>query len=112
LNLFQVNPSGPLRDLKNLLFGGGLVNTLKEFLTKHWYVGIAAGVGLIIIMVSLKRQLQLHIYYYGKSKKTITTKTSQHGTQNVKTHNRIKPKLHFDEDVHFALDKLVLSEFL
>ena len=72
LNLFQVNPSGPLRDLKNLLFGGGLVNTLKEFLTKHWYVGIAAGVGLIIIMVSLKRQLQLHIYYYGKSKNTIT----------------------------------------
>ena len=63
-------------------------------------------------MVSLKRQLQLHIYYYGKSKKTITTMTSQHGTQNVKTHNRIKLKSHFDEDVHFALDKLVLSEFL
>lgn len=49
----EVNPSGPLSDLKNLLLGGGLVNTVKEFLTKHWYVGIAAGVGLIIIMVIL-----------------------------------------------------------
>ena len=50
--MFQVSPEGPLNNLKKLFLDGELVNTVKEFLTKHWYVGLAAGLGFVIIIVS------------------------------------------------------------
>ena len=48
----QVDPAGPLSNLKKLFLDGELVNAVKEFLTTHWYVGLAAGLGFVIIIVS------------------------------------------------------------
>ncbi|KAK3096050.1 hypothetical protein FSP39_022532 [Pinctada imbricata] len=46
----EVDPSGPLNNIRKLLLSGEVIETVKTFLTEHWYVGIAAGVGLIIIL--------------------------------------------------------------
>ncbi|XP_021364207.1 disintegrin and metalloproteinase domain-containing protein 10-like [Mizuhopecten yessoensis] len=47
----EVDPTGPLLALKKLLLDGEVFQTLKSFLTQHWYIGIAAGVVLIIILI-------------------------------------------------------------
>ena len=49
----QVDPSGPLSTLKNFFLSGELINKVKEFLTEYWYVAIAGGVGLIILLVCI-----------------------------------------------------------
>ena len=49
----QVDPSGPLSNLKKLILSGEAFNTVKDFLTKHWYIGLVAGLGLVIIIVSM-----------------------------------------------------------
>ena len=58
---FQVNPAGPLSNLKKLFLDGEIVNTVKEFLTKHWYVGVAAALGFVIIIVSNRLSVCLSV---------------------------------------------------
>ncbi|XP_060066641.1 disintegrin and metalloproteinase domain-containing protein 10-like [Ylistrum balloti] len=47
----EVDPTGPLLALKKLLLDGEVFQTLKAFLTQHWYIGIAAGVVLVIALI-------------------------------------------------------------
>ncbi|XP_069140541.1 disintegrin and metalloproteinase domain-containing protein 10-like [Argopecten irradians] len=47
----QVDPTGPLLALKKLLLDGEIFQTLKSFLTEHWYIGICAGVFLVIVLI-------------------------------------------------------------
>ena len=54
----QLHPEGPLSNLKKLFLDGTLVNEVKQFLTQHWYIGLAAGLGFVIIIVST------HIYHF------------------------------------------------
>ncbi|XP_076080062.1 disintegrin and metalloproteinase domain-containing protein 10-like [Mytilus galloprovincialis] len=42
----SVDPSG----LKNFFLNGEIIDKVKEFLTEYWYVAIARGVGLIILL--------------------------------------------------------------
>ena len=48
----QLHPEGPLSNLKKLFLDGSLVNEVKQFLTQHWYIGLVAGLGFVIIIVS------------------------------------------------------------
>ncbi|WAR29091.1 ADA10-like protein [Mya arenaria] len=47
----EVDPSGPLSSLKKLFLSDEGINQLKEFLTKHWYIGLGAGLGLVIVIL-------------------------------------------------------------
>ncbi|XP_076081631.1 disintegrin and metalloproteinase domain-containing protein 10-like [Mytilus galloprovincialis] len=49
----EVDPSGPLSKLKNFFLNGEIIDKVKEFLTEYWYVAIAGGVGLIILLVMM-----------------------------------------------------------
>ncbi|XP_053388042.1 disintegrin and metalloproteinase domain-containing protein 10-like [Mercenaria mercenaria] len=44
----QVSPEGPLSNLKKLFLSGDAINAVKDFLTKHWYVGLIAGLVFIV----------------------------------------------------------------
>ncbi|KAH3875989.1 hypothetical protein DPMN_039268 [Dreissena polymorpha] len=47
----KVDPSGPLSMLSRLLTGDGFSKEL-DYLSKHWYIGLAGGLVLIIVIVS------------------------------------------------------------
>ncbi|XP_033757369.1 disintegrin and metalloproteinase domain-containing protein 10-like [Pecten maximus] len=47
----EVDPTGPLLALKKLLLDGEVFQTLKTFLTQHWYIGICAAVVFVIILI-------------------------------------------------------------
>ncbi len=49
--LFQVDPSGPLANLKRFFSGEGMAS-FKEWLTAYWYVVLAAGLLLLVLLVS------------------------------------------------------------
>ncbi|XP_076080120.1 disintegrin and metalloproteinase domain-containing protein 10-like [Mytilus galloprovincialis] len=49
----EVDTSGPLSKLKNFFLNGEIIDKVKEFLTEYWYVAIAGGVGLIILLVMM-----------------------------------------------------------
>ena len=48
---WQVDPSGPLANLKRFFSGEGM-DSFKEWLTTYWYVVLAAGLLLLVLMVS------------------------------------------------------------
>ena len=54
----QVDPSGPLANLKRFFSGEGMAS-LKEWLTTYWYVVLAAGLLLLILMVGFSILIQL-----------------------------------------------------
>ena len=47
----KVDPSGPLANLKRFFSGEGMAS-FKEWLTTYWYVVLAAGLLLLVLMVS------------------------------------------------------------
>ena len=55
ISFVQLHPEGPLSNLKKLFLDGTLVNEVKQFLTQHWYIGLAAGLGFVIMIVSTQR---------------------------------------------------------
>lgn len=48
----QVDPTGPLSNIRKLLLSGDIINTVKKFLTEKWWVAVLGAVGLFIIMVT------------------------------------------------------------
>ena len=52
-----------MSNLKKLFLTGEGLNILKDFLTKHWYVGIGVGLGLIIVIVSIVLLCVLLVLY-------------------------------------------------
>ena len=50
---FQVDPSGPLATLRNLLLGEESIASLKMFLENYWYAVIFIAIAVIILMVSV-----------------------------------------------------------
>ena len=57
---WQVEPSGPLANLKRFFSGKGM-DSFKEWLTTYWYVVLAAGLLLLVLMV---RTFLLIFYIY------------------------------------------------
>ena len=47
-----MDPSGPLANLRKLIFSPEGFQTMKEWLSNYWYVVLASGVGLVLFMVS------------------------------------------------------------
>ena len=47
----QLDPVGPLNELKNFLFSDEGQATIVEWLRSRWYIVASGGLGLIIIMV-------------------------------------------------------------
>lgn len=46
----EVDPTGPLSNIRKLLLSGDIINTVKQFLTEKWWVAVLGAVGLFIIM--------------------------------------------------------------
>ncbi|XP_064595788.1 disintegrin and metalloproteinase domain-containing protein 10-like [Liolophura sinensis] len=46
----EVDPSGPLQNIRKLLFSGETIETLKQWLQAYWYAAVAVVVGFIILM--------------------------------------------------------------
>jgi hypothetical protein len=51
-----------LSNIRKLLFSEEGMNTVKEFLTTHWYIGVAGGVLFIVIIVSTTYILLIYKY--------------------------------------------------
>lgn len=47
----EMNPASPLANLKSMFFSAEGLNNMKIWLSKHWYVAVAAALGLIVFMV-------------------------------------------------------------
>jgi hypothetical protein len=53
----QVDPSGPLATLRQLLLSEKSIASLKKFLTQYWYTVIFIVLGVLILMV---RNIGIH----------------------------------------------------
>ena len=53
ISLLQVDPTGPLSNIRKLLLSGDIINKVKQFLTDKWWVAVLAAVGLFVLMVRL-----------------------------------------------------------
>ena len=51
MHYFQVDPSGPLATLRQLLLSEQSIASLKKFLTQYWYTVIFIVLGVLILMV-------------------------------------------------------------
>ena len=50
--VFQVDPSGPLANLRKLMFSPEGFQTMKQWLAQYWYIVMASIVALFLFMVS------------------------------------------------------------
>jgi hypothetical protein len=50
----QVDPTGPLANLKQLLFSAGGIRNIKQWLAVYWYVPSVVAVSLLTSIVSTK----------------------------------------------------------
>lgn len=46
----EVDPTGPLSNIRKLLLSGDVINTVKTFLTEKWWVAVLGALGLFIVM--------------------------------------------------------------
>nr|XP_022312257.1 disintegrin and metalloproteinase domain-containing protein 10-like [Crassostrea virginica] len=46
----EVDPTGPLSNIRKLLLSGDIINKVKQFLTDKWWVAVLAAVGLFVLM--------------------------------------------------------------
>ncbi|XP_060552175.1 disintegrin and metalloproteinase domain-containing protein 10-like [Ruditapes philippinarum] len=67
----QVSPEGPLSNLKALLFSGDAINAVKDFLVKHWYIGLIFGFVFIVTIV-------LVVKFCSKSHKPVDRDNGRH----------------------------------
>ena len=49
----QVDPEGPLSNLKKLLFSSEGLGVIKDWIVNNWYILLSALLGLVIVLVSM-----------------------------------------------------------
>ncbi|KAL5021008.1 hypothetical protein ScPMuIL_000163 [Solemya velum] len=82
----EVDPSGPLNNIRKLIIDGDVITTLTDYLREHWYVGLAAALGLVILTVIFVRVCS---YSHVPPKEKHTENPRPHRPGNIR--NRVAP---------------------
>ncbi|XP_041355885.1 disintegrin and metalloproteinase domain-containing protein 10-like [Gigantopelta aegis] len=91
----EVDPSGPLNNLRKILLSQETLLTIKQWLTTYWYAGVGGGLALVIFMALFikfcSKSVPTDRQVYEKKMKAIQEQQNMRMRYQSRTRNSVAP---------------------